>query len=166
MCTLFFKVLFFLVHLNNLKLYGKRNLVRYFFRKSRRFKFCTVYLPLNLWLTRHRTNLNFCFRSLNTDRCQLEDPKAVEQIQWRLINALRVLAKRKNYRPEQRLWHILDRLTALRTMTEISKELDKQKCSWPVMKEHPLVLDILQSWWSVCCFFKGWVWKTHTQMSV
>ncbi|XP_011431632.4 vitamin D3 receptor A isoform X2 [Magallana gigas] len=79
------------------------------------------------------------------DRCQLEDPKAVEQIQWRLINALRVLAKRKNYRPEQRLWHILDRLTALRTMTEISKELDKQKCSWPVMKEHPLVLDILQS---------------------
>lgn len=77
----------------------------------------------------------------------------MEQIQWRLINALRVLAKRKNYRPEQRLWHILDRLTALRTMTEISKELDKQKCSWPVMKEHPLVLDILQSWWSACWFF-------------
>ena len=69
----------------------------------------------------------------------------MEQIQWKLINALRVLAKRKNYKPEQRLWHILDRLTALRTMTEISKELDKQKCSWPVMKEHPLVLDILQS---------------------
>lgn len=93
----------------------------------------------------------------------------MEQIQWRLINALRVLAKRKNYRPEQRLWHILDRLTALRTMTEISKELDKQKCSWPVMKEHPLVLDILQSWWSAyCCFFfKSWVWKNaYTQTSV
>lgn len=91
---------------------------------------------------------SFLMRSIAvtfSDRCQLEDPKAVEQIQWRLINALRVLAKRKNYRPEQRLWHILDRLTALRTMTEISKELDKQKCSWPVMKEHPLVLDILQS---------------------
>lgn len=80
-----------------------------------------------------------------------------------------MLAKRKNYKPEQRLWHILDRLTALRTMTEISKELDKQKCSWPVMKEHPLVLDILQSWWRLyCCpqFSFGSVYANlgHTQV--
>ncbi|XP_062580269.1 nuclear receptor subfamily 1 group D member 2-like isoform X2 [Saccostrea cucullata] len=100
------------------------------------------------------TNLDLCFdevlllRGISVtfaDRCQLEEPKAVERIQWKLINAFRVLAKRKNFKPEQRLWHIMDRLTALRTMTEISKELDKQKCSWPVMKDHPLVLDILQS---------------------
>ncbi|XP_061178249.1 nuclear receptor subfamily 1 group D member 2-like isoform X2 [Saccostrea echinata] len=100
------------------------------------------------------SNLNLCLDEVlllrgisvtSADRCQLEEPKAVERIQWRLINAFRVLAKRKNFKPEQRLWHIIDRLTALRTMTEISKELDKQKCSWPVMKDHPLVLDILQS---------------------
>lgn len=80
-----------------------------------------------------------------TDRCELQEPDRVEQIQWRLINCLRVFNKRRGLNPDLRLCQIFDRLTALRSISEMCRKLDQQKAQWSAIKDHPLVLDVITS---------------------
>ncbi|KAJ8298664.1 hypothetical protein KUTeg_022724, partial [Tegillarca granosa] len=77
------------------------------------------------------------------DRCELQEPDRVEQIQWRLINCLRVFNKRRGLNPDLRLCQIFDRLTALRSISEMCRKLDQQKAQWSAIKDHPLVLDVI-----------------------
>ncbi|KAK3101491.1 hypothetical protein FSP39_004000 [Pinctada imbricata] len=79
-----------------------------------------------------------------TDRCELEEPEKVERIQSRLISALRILAKRNKQDPDKRICKIVDRLTALRNMTELTHDIHKDILTWPLMKDYPLALDVLQ----------------------
>ena len=78
------------------------------------------------------------------DRCQLNEPKKVENIQWNLINCLRHIAKKKYKNPDERLWQIMDKFIMLRNFTEYGREIDKIKAEWPVMKNHPLVLELIK----------------------
>lgn len=78
------------------------------------------------------------------DRCQLNEPEKVEKIQWNLINCLRHIAKKKHKNPDERLWQIMDKFIMLRSFTEYGREVDKIKAKWPVMKNHPLVLELIK----------------------
>lgn len=79
------------------------------------------------------------------DRCSLQEPEKVEKIQWKLLNCLRWIAKGNKLDPDRRLRQLLERLTALRTLTEMSNTMNSIKAKWPIMKKHPLLLDLLQS---------------------
>lgn len=90
------------------------------------------------------TNAN-CFLFSFPDRCPLKEPEKVEAIQWKLLNCLRYLAIKRGLNPTERITKILDRLTALRTLTEESYKINKIKAAWPVMSSHPLLQDLLNS---------------------
>ncbi|KAK3103600.1 hypothetical protein FSP39_020438 [Pinctada imbricata] len=78
-----------------------------------------------------------------TDRCPLEGPEKVERIQWKLISGIYLVARRNKQNPNKRICKILDRLTELRCLTEMSRELDKEKLKWPIIKDYPLVMDVI-----------------------
>lgn len=78
-----------------------------------------------------------------TDQCTLQEPEKVEKIQWYLVNCLRTVAKKSYKNPDERLWKILDKFTLLRSVSNYGREMDNIKAQWPVMKDHPLVLEII-----------------------
>lgn len=69
----------------------------------------------------------------------------MEKIQLYLINCLRNVAKKSYKNPDERLWKILDKFTLLRSVSNYLREIDNIKAQWPVMKDHPLVLEIIGS---------------------
>ncbi|XP_033751352.1 nuclear receptor subfamily 1 group D member 2-like isoform X1 [Pecten maximus] len=79
------------------------------------------------------------------DRCKLQEPEKVEKIQWKLLNCIRWLAKKNDLNPDRRIRLLLERLTALRSLTECSHKMNKIKSGWPVMSKHPLLLDLIKS---------------------
>ncbi|VDI77872.1 Hypothetical predicted protein [Mytilus galloprovincialis] len=79
------------------------------------------------------------------DQCTLQEPEKVEKIQLYLINCLRNVAKKSYKNPDERLWKILDKFTLLRSVSNYLREMDNIKAQWPVMKDHPLVLEIIGS---------------------
>lgn len=79
-----------------------------------------------------------------SDRGELEEPERVEEIQWNLINNLKYIFKKQGVKPEARLWKIFDKFPILRNITEMGIEANKIRIRWPVMKDHPLVLEMLR----------------------
>lgn len=78
-----------------------------------------------------------------TDRGNFKEPEKVEQIQWKLIEYLLLLCKKNHKNPNQRLWQIFDKFPTLRSFSENANVLNKVKADWPVMKDHPLVLELI-----------------------
>jgi len=68
----------------------------------------------------------------------------VDQIQWKLINYLRCLLKKSYDNPDQRLWQIFDSMTSLRNLEAVAKSVHELRSRWPVMQDHPLVLDVIR----------------------
>ncbi|XP_052065231.1 nuclear receptor subfamily 1 group D member 1-like [Mytilus californianus] len=78
------------------------------------------------------------------DRCDLENPAKVEEIQWKLIGFLRSLLKKSYDNPEQRLWQLFDIMTSLRNLESVAKNIHELRSKWAVMQDHPLVLDVIK----------------------
>jgi hypothetical protein len=53
------------------------------------------------------------------------------------------LCKKNHKNPNQRLWQIFDKFTTLRSFAEYANVLNKIKAEWPVMKDHPLFLELI-----------------------
>lgn len=77
------------------------------------------------------------------DRCVLEEPEKVDKIQWHLVNCLRCVAKKNFKNPDERLWKIFDKFILLRDFAEYGREVNSLKCKWEAMKNHPLVLEMI-----------------------
>lgn len=79
------------------------------------------------------------------DRFALEEPEKVDKIQWNLIENLKYIFRKNGENPECRMWKIFDKFSLLRNVTEIGQEANKIRSKWPVMKEHPLVLEMIKN---------------------
>jgi hypothetical protein len=82
----------------------------------------------------------YCF----ADKCTLKETEKVEKMQWNLVRCLRCLLKRNYAKPDERLWQIFDKLTSLRTFSHFGNEINQMRAKWPVMKDHPLVLEMIK----------------------
>ncbi|XP_076116006.1 nuclear receptor ROR-beta-like [Mytilus galloprovincialis] len=78
-----------------------------------------------------------------SDRCVLEEPEKVDKIQWHLVNCLRCVAKKNFKNPDERLWKIFDKFILLRDFAEYGREVNNIRCKWEAMKNHPLVLEMI-----------------------
>jgi hypothetical protein len=76
-------------------------------------------------LSKHWNILWNGFLIIFSDRCDLENPGMVEQIQWKLINYLRCLLKKSYDNPDQRLWQIFDSMTSLRNLEAVAKNVNE-----------------------------------------
>lgn len=76
-----------------------------------------------------------------TDRYPLEQPERVEKTQWICIDCLRCLCRRSKT-PRYRFFKIMDRITALRNLTELFKNINDETLKWPILKNYPLVFEI------------------------
>ncbi|KAK3101350.1 hypothetical protein FSP39_002900 [Pinctada imbricata] len=84
-----------------------------------------------------------------TDRCVLQEPNKVEEIQWNLIQCLKYLISK--YHPEdsssRRFSKYMDGLTVMRELTELNKKCNRQleKLHWSIIKSYPLVYECYTS---------------------
>ena len=74
----------------------------------------------------------------------MKETEKVEKMQWNLVRCLRCLLKRNYAKPDERLWQIFDKLTSLRTFSHFGNEINRMRAKWPVMKDHPLVLEMIK----------------------
>ncbi|CAI9722851.1 vitamin D3 receptor-like isoform X2 [Octopus vulgaris] len=81
---------------------------------------------------------------MSVDRCTLEEPKKVEEIQLKLVNCLDYFLTQRDPTSKQRLAKIFDRLMSLRTLTEWNvKLIHSMKVEWAVFRENPLLYEIM-----------------------
>ncbi|XP_046554690.1 LOW QUALITY PROTEIN: nuclear receptor subfamily 1 group D member 2-like [Haliotis rubra] len=80
---------------------------------------------------------------LFTDRCDLAQPEKVEEIQWKVIRCLILLQHKYHSKPMIRFAKIIDRLTAVRSLTEWNNKIAKSLYLWPAVQQSPLLLDML-----------------------
>ncbi|KAL5006961.1 hypothetical protein ScPMuIL_015767 [Solemya velum] len=78
------------------------------------------------------------------DRCILEEPEKVERLQWKLMNCLLYLLNKNQTCPSHRLTSIIDRLTAMRNLTDMNKQISQNlDIEWIVLKNYPLVCELM-----------------------
>lgn len=81
---------------------------------------------------------------MSVDRCTLDEPKKVEDIQWKLVNCLDYHLNQKDSTNKKRLAKIFDRLMSLRSLTEWNlKLIHSMKVEWAVFRQNPLLYEIL-----------------------
>lgn len=80
----------------------------------------------------------------SADRCDLENPSKAEAVQWKLISFLRSHLKKNNSNPDVRFYHLIDTMTSMRNLESVIRDIHALRSKWPVMQDHPLVLDVIK----------------------
>lgn len=79
----------------------------------------------------------------STDRCDLQHPEIVQEIQLKLTECLRWLLIKTTKNPEQRFYKILDRLILLRSLAAVCENLTKEELSWPEIQKYPVLVEFM-----------------------
>ncbi|XP_063423537.1 peroxisome proliferator-activated receptor gamma-like [Mytilus trossulus] len=81
---------------------------------------------------------------LSTDRCELQNPTKVEEIQWTLVQYLQFMTRHS----KSRLWTLIGQLTALRSLRleqVVGKLLNNFKQTSPFMNSFPVIKEVIAS---------------------
>ncbi|XP_048728617.2 retinoic acid receptor alpha-like [Ostrea edulis] len=98
----------------------------------------------NLQMTDMEIALVRCICLTYTDRCDLKSPEKVEEIQWKMIMCLKYVVEKNHMNSEHYLSRILDRLAAVRNLTDWSNKIAQEvKLDWPILQKHPLLLEMM-----------------------
>ncbi|KAK3103924.1 hypothetical protein FSP39_022944, partial [Pinctada imbricata] len=80
------------------------------------------------------------------DRCPLKEPDKVEALQWKLIQCLKYLIKKRHpHSSTRRFTDFINKLVAMRDLTEINKQHNKRLEGFhmDIIKNHQLVYEFL-----------------------
>ncbi|KAL3868922.1 hypothetical protein ACJMK2_041674 [Sinanodonta woodiana] len=79
-----------------------------------------------------------------TDRCELQCPEKVSQVQWNLIECLMYILEKKGEKNSGRLAKMLDVFINIRELTDMDDEVAKNTISgWSELHKYPLVRELL-----------------------
>ncbi|XP_061178252.1 nuclear receptor subfamily 1 group D member 2-like [Saccostrea echinata] len=97
-----------------------------------------------LQMTDMEISLVRCICLTYTDRCELKSPEKVEEIQLKMIMCLKYVVEKNHANSEHFLSRILDRLAAVRNLTDWSQKIAQEvKLDWPILQKHPLLLEMM-----------------------
>ncbi|KAK6191924.1 hypothetical protein SNE40_003497 [Patella caerulea] len=77
------------------------------------------------------------------DRCELENPDKVEELQWPLVQCLIYLVKKNHPDQPNMFGKIMDRLMEIRTISEENSVVMKNLLLIPAIQESPLLLEFI-----------------------
>lgn len=79
-----------------------------------------------------------------SDRCELQNPTKVEEIQWTLVQYLQFMTRHS----KSRLWTLIGQLTSLRSLRleqVVGKLLNNFKQNSPFMNSFPVIKEVIAS---------------------